>query len=102
MKILDNTYRIWTCHPSGNLVDGLPLAIHSKDAVIASCRFSGRAPIRKFRCKIPDDAYIYPVIVHVNPGDSFKLQIDASEIAIQIAIRLDQRCVLSVPNFRRC
>ena len=24
---------------------------------MASCRFSGRAPIRKFRCKSLDDAY---------------------------------------------
>ena len=33
----------WTCHSSGNQVDGLPLAV-SKDAVSASCIFPGRAP----------------------------------------------------------
>ena len=54
--LADYTNPFWTCHSSGNLVDGLPLAIHNKDAVLTSCRFSRRAPIRKFRCKILDDA----------------------------------------------
>ena len=79
--IWENTYPFWTCHPSGNLVDGLPLAIH-KDDVLASCRFSGRAPIRKFRCKILDDAYTYRKIMRGNPGDSFELHINASKLAI--------------------
>ena len=35
-----------TCPSIGNQVDGLPIAL-SKDAVPASCRFFGRAPIRK-------------------------------------------------------
>ena len=38
-----------------------------KDAVLASCRFSKRAPIRIFWSKILDDAYTYPEIMFVNP-----------------------------------
>ena len=36
----------WTCHSSGNQVDGLPLALSNKDAVTASCRRRGRAARR--------------------------------------------------------
>ena len=54
MVSFDNTNPFCTCHSSGNLVDGLPLAIH-EDAFLAYCRFSGRASFRKFRCKIIDD-----------------------------------------------
>ena len=81
MRSFDNTNPFWTCHSSGNLVDGLPLAIHNKDAVLASCRFSGGAPIRIFGSNNLDDAYIHPDIVCVNPRDLSKLHINASKLA---------------------
>ena len=40
-----------TCPPSGNQVDGVPLALH-KDAVPASWLRSGRAPKRKIYKKM--------------------------------------------------
>ena len=97
----DYTNSSWMCHSSGNLVDGLPLAIH-KDAVLASCRFSGRAPIRKFRCKILDDAHIYRGRVYVNPRESFRLHIGESKLASERSKRLDHRRVLSVSIFQIC
>ena len=54
----------------------------NKSAVPASCRFSGRAPIRIFRCKILDDAEIYLGIVRVNPGDSVLPDIDVPKLVI--------------------
>ena len=83
--IWDNTYPFWTCHPSGNLVDGLPLAIH-----------------RKFRCKILDDAYIYRETVRVNFGLPVLPHIDASKLASERSNSLDHRRVISIPNFRKC
>ena len=50
----DYTDPFWTCHSSRNQVDGLLLAISNKDAVLASRRYSGRAPIHKFRWEILD------------------------------------------------
>ena len=96
----DNKYPFWTCHPSGNLVDGLPLAIH-KDAVLTSCRFFMRAPIRKFRCKILDYACNYRLIMRVNFRDSILPHIDNSKPASESSKLLDHRRVLSVPNFRK-
>jgi len=66
-SVSDYTNPFWTCHSSENLVHGLPLTIH-KDCVIASCRFSRRAPIRIFWCKILDDSYIYRRNMRVNPN----------------------------------
>jgi len=96
-------YRIpfWTCHSSGNLVDGLPLAIH-KDAVIASFPFLGRAPIHKFRCKILDDANLHREEVLGNPEFSIRSHIRASEFSSEGHRRLDQRPVLSVSIFQKC
>ena len=99
--IWDNTYPFWTCHPSGNLVDGLPLAIH-KNAVLASCRFPRRAPIRIPRCKIIDDADTYREIVPGNSRDSVLPHIDDSMLASERSKRLDHRRILSVSIFRKC
>ena len=74
----------------------------NKDAVLASCRFSGWAPIHIFGSKNLDDVYTYREIVRVNFRDSSKLHINASKLAIQIVRGLDQGRVLSVPNFRKC
>jgi len=90
-RIWDNTYPFWTCHPSGNLVDGLPLAIHS-----------GRAPIHKFRCKILDYTYIYRIIVRVNPRDSVLPHSNASELASERSKRPDHGRVLLGSIFRIC
>jgi len=96
----DHTYPFWRCHSSGNLVDGLPPAIH-KDAVLASCRFSGRASIHKFRCKILDDAYIYREIVRGNPRDSVLPHIDDSKVASERLKSVDHSHVLSVSIFQK-
>jgi hypothetical protein len=48
MRILDKTRSFCTCPPSGNQVDGLPLAPH-KNAASASWPFSGRACMCKTR-----------------------------------------------------
>ena len=98
--IWNNRYPFWKCHPSGNMVDGLPLAIH--DAVLASCRFSGRVPIRKFRSKILDNACTYREIVRVN----FRLSVLPHSVALKLASEsskpLDHRRALSVSIFRKC
>ena len=97
----DYTHAFWTCHSSGNLVDGLPLAKH-KDAVLASCRFSRRATMRIFRSKILDDAYTSPGIVRDNFEDSILSHIDASKLASERSNSPDHRRVLSVSIFRKC
>ena len=74
----------------------------NKDAVLASCRFFMRAPIRKFRCKILDDAYTYRVIVLVNPWFSILSHSKASKLASESSELLDHRRVLSISIFRKC
>ena len=73
----------------------------NKDAVMASCQFSGRAPIHKFRCKILDDVYTYREIVRVKIRLSVFPHMVASKLASERSRSLDDRRVLSVPNFRK-
>ena len=49
-----------------------------------------------------DDTYIYRVEVRGNFRDLSKLHINASKLASERFKRLDQRRVLSIPNFRKC
>ena len=74
----------------------------NKDAVLASCRFSGRAPIRKFRCTILDDAYIYREIVRVNFRLSVLPHVDASKPASERSNSIDHIQVLSSSISRKC
>jgi len=97
----DYSNSFWTCHSSGNLVDGLPLAIH-KDAVLANCQFSRRAPIRIFWSKMLDDAHIYREIVRgYLEIQSFLHSVD-SNLTSERSKRLDRRRILSVSSFRKC
>ena len=56
----------WTCRPSGNQVDGLPLAL-SKDAATASCRSAGRATKHTIEQKnmMIDDTYQGKLLVNL-------------------------------------
>lgn len=63
--IFDTTNPFWTFRSVGIWVNGLPLVTYN-DAVVASCRFPGQAPIYTSRCKILDDAYVYPGILRAH------------------------------------
>ena len=75
---------------------GFFLLESNKDAVLASCRFSGLAPIRKFQCKILDDANLYREKVLVNPEFSMLRQMHASELASERSNSHNRRFVLSI------
>jgi len=61
----------------------------NKDAVLASCRFSGRAPIGIFQCKILDFAYISRGIVCGHPEYLFFPHSIAWELANERSNSLD-------------
>ena len=74
-RSLDESKAFSTCPPSGNQVDGLPLA-RRKDAASASCPFFGRA----CRCKtrrvfsISDEVYYAKVVVNIENLDSYDIE----------------------------
>ena len=72
-----------------------------EDAVIASCRFSGQAPIRKFQCKNLDDAPL--VIKNVSEFRNIVSQyMCPSKLASEMSGSLDYRDALSVSILRKC
>ena len=48
MQLFDCTNLFWTCHSSGNLVDGLPLAIHNMLSILVD-----NLNFRNFRNSVP-------------------------------------------------
>ena len=76
-RSLDESKSFCTCPPSGNQVDGLPLAPR-KDAASASWPFSGRACIHKTRRVFSRSGYFSDANVLVNLENSDSYHIDAS------------------------
>jgi len=74
----------------------------NKDAVLAGCRFLGRAPIHKFRCKTLDNSNIYREKVRVNPEFSIFPHIKALQLASASPRRLDHRRILFISIFKNC
>ena len=75
MKTFGESKSFCTCPPSGNQVDGLPLAPR-KDTAAASWLFSGRACIRKTRRVFLSSADVSDanVLVNLYFSDSYRIE----------------------------
>ena len=75
-RILDESRTFCTCPPSGNQVDGLPLALRNKDAARASWPFSGRACMYETRRVFlsSDEVSEVKVLVNLYFLDSYDIE----------------------------